>query len=53
MVAGKPLIFRHVQVIGAGSDSVLDLSKSEVQHPKATRFVTAIDGKLPDDKDAQ
>ncbi len=53
VVAGKPLIFRHVQVIGAGPDSVLDLSKSEVQHPKATRLVSAIDGKLVDDKDSK
>lgn len=53
VVPGKPLIFRRVQVLGAGPDSVLDLGKGEVRHPKVTRIVTAIDGKLVDEKESK
>jgi beta-aspartyl-peptidase (threonine type) len=53
LVAGQPLLFRNVQVIGLGPESTLDLKKMDVTRPVAQRLVTAMDGRLVDATDVK
>lgn len=46
MVAGKPLKFGGVEVLGIGLESLVDLPKRTVERPAIERVVSAANGKL-------